>query len=59
MDKKFATVSWTVEDILTLRPDWSEDQAEEWIIKNQKHIQSRLVELGWEVIETLMECDNV
>jgi len=59
MDKKFATVSWTVEDILTLRPDWSEDQAEEWIIKNQKHIQSRLVELGWEVIEALMECDNV
>jgi hypothetical protein len=59
MDKKFATVSWTVDDILTLRSDWTEDQAEEWLIKNQKYIQSRLVELGWEVIETLMECDNV
>lgn len=54
MDKKFATVSWTVDDILTLRSDWTVDQAEEWLIKNQKYIQDRLVELGWEVIETLM-----
>lgn len=53
-DEKFAPVVWTSEDVLTLRPEWTKDMAEEWLAQNERRIQDRLVELGWEVIETLL-----
>jgi hypothetical protein len=53
--KYYAKVVWTIDDIQSLRPEWSDEQCEEWLSDNQKHIQSRLVELGWEVIEILLD----
>lgn len=53
-EKKYAIVSWTVEDVQTLRPDWSDQKCEEWLYANQRYIQDRLVELGWQVIEDLL-----
>lgn len=56
--KKYAKVEWTAEDVLTLRPEMTRDGAEEFLQGNQKYIQDRLVELGWGVIETLLEYDG-
>ena len=52
---QYAKVVWTAEDIQTLRPDWTLERCEEWLESNQRYIQDRLVELGWEVIETLLD----
>ena len=52
---KYATVKWTVDDILTLRPEWTKERAEEFLDINEKYIQARLVELGWEVIESMLD----
>ncbi len=52
--KSYASVSWHIEDIQDLRPEWTDQQAEEWLRNNEKHIRHRLVELGWEVIEDLL-----
>lgn len=30
-EDKYARVAWTADDILALRPDWSEERAEEWL----------------------------
>jgi hypothetical protein len=57
-DKYYATVRWTVEDVLTLRTTWTEEQAEEWLSSNEKYIESRLIELGWDVMESLMPDEN-
>lgn len=54
----YAKVVWTADDILTLKPDWTDEQAEEWLECNQKYIRDRLVELGWEVIESLLPIDS-
>ena len=54
----YAEVAWTVEDIQALRPEMTDEQAAEWLEFNQKHIQNRLVELGWDVIEALLSYDN-
>jgi hypothetical protein len=54
-DNKYARVAWTADDILALRPKWNEERAEEWLAQNERYIQDRSVELGWEVIETLLE----
>ena len=51
---RYAKVEWSVEDVLTLRPKWSEKQAEEFLIKNQGQIQDVMVERGWAAIEFLL-----
>jgi len=51
---QYAKVVWTVDDVLTLKPEWSEEEALMWLESNQKYIQERLIELGWGVMEDLM-----
>lgn len=53
-DNKYATVTWTAEDVQTLRPNWTLEKCAEWLDGNERYIQDRLVELGWEVIESLL-----
>jgi len=47
-----AICTFVVEDVLDMF-DVTEDKAEEFLSNNQNHIQDRMCELGWEVIETL------
>lgn len=57
-EHEYAKVTWCAEDIQTIRPDWTDEQAEDWLAANAKHIQSRMIEVGWEVIETLIGEDE-
>jgi hypothetical protein len=50
----YGMVRWAAEDIKTLRPSWSNERCEEELAKIEGHLQDRLVELGWEVIECLI-----
>lgn len=52
--KKYAKVEWTPEDVITIRPDMSIEEAEEFLQSNERHLRDRLVELGWEVMESLL-----
>ena len=54
MSQEFAKVVWQAGDVQSIRPNWSDERAEQWLADNQRHIQDRLVELGWEVIEDLL-----
>lgn len=65
--QQYAKVVWTAEDVLSLTEDPDNDfqptitvaQAEEFLARNERHIQDRLVEMGWTVIETLMLTDGL
>jgi len=50
----FAMVSWSVDDILELRPTWTRDDALRFLAQHESHLRERLIEHGWSVIETLM-----
>ena len=54
MKDTYAKVEWTAEDVLTIRPDMTEEQAEEFLQSNEKHLRDRLIELGWDVMESLL-----
>lgn len=54
MPEKFAETAWTAEDVQTLRPEWNTEKCEEWLQNNERYMQDRLVELGWEVMESLL-----
>jgi hypothetical protein len=58
MDGKYAEVSWTAEDVQTLRPEMTTEQAEEALQSIEKHLRDRLVELGWEVMDDLLRFEG-
>lgn len=54
---KYAEVVWTKEDVQRLRPEWDLEKCEEWLDRNEKYLRDRIVELGWEVMESLLNMD--
>jgi hypothetical protein len=51
----YAKVEWVPDDILTLRPNMTREQAEEWLEENEEFISERCIERGWEVISSLLD----
>lgn len=54
-DKKYATVRWSVDDVLTLRPDLSIDSAETFLIAHERVLQDVMVEAGWSALENFLD----
>jgi hypothetical protein len=59
MSKKYyAEVCWAPEDVIGIAQDngitITEKEAEQWLAENEQYIADRLVELGVDVIETLL-----
>lgn len=52
--EKFAQVAWVADDILSLRPNWTLDQAEEFLQDNEGQIQDIMIERGWDAIDSLL-----
>lgn len=54
----YASLVWTAQDIKTLRPRWSLFRCEAFLVRVERKIQDRLCELGWEVIEAILEMEK-
>ena len=52
-------ITWVAEDIQTLRPNWTLEQCDDWLGSNSTHIEDRSTELGWEVIDSLLESEEL
>ena len=52
--RTFAEIGWTADDVQTLSPEMSQREAEDFLARNQKHLRDRLIEYGWDVMETLL-----
>ena len=53
-EKQYADLVWTPEDVLSLRPNWSYEKANDWLAPHENAIRDRLCELGWVVMGALM-----
>ena len=57
--KTYAEVGWTPEDIVSAANDqgrhMTRKEAYKWLIENPNYIRDRLVELGCEVIDSLLD----
>lgn len=49
------SIVWTADDIKGLRPKWSKRKCQDWLEENARRIEDRSIELGWEVIECLLD----
>jgi hypothetical protein len=47
-------IVWQAGDVKTLRPDWSMEECQRWLDANGKYVKDRSIELGWDVIESLL-----
>ena len=54
----YAAVVWSAEDVKTLRPVWSTRRCEEFLARRERNIQDRVCELGWEVIQTMLDMEK-
>lgn len=50
-ENSYALIRWSVEDVLTLRPKWTKDAAENALSDASRYIQDRSIETGWAVLE--------
>ena len=51
---KYAEMWWTAENVKAIRPDWSYEECEKALSKIEKRLNERCIELGWEVLDTLL-----
>jgi hypothetical protein len=56
--EEYAKVVWRAEDVQALKKDWSLPRCEEWLEDNERHISDRLIELGWDVMDTLLQMED-
>lgn len=54
----YASVEWTVDDIRDVRPKMTVEQAEAFLSSNENNIRDRMVERGWDAIDTLLDMDG-
>ena len=51
---RFATVSWTVQDVLDLMPSWDIDKAHAWLEENERDIEEQIIAEGWQILQNLL-----
>lgn len=59
---EYARVVWTVEDVKQVAQECgyclTDEQAEEFLVTNERHLQDRIVELGYEVLQSLFDMED-
>lgn len=53
-----ASCTFVVKDVLNMF-DVTEDEAEEFLSNNRKHLQDRMCEVGWQALESIGETDGL
>lgn len=51
-------ITWTYEDIKSIRPNWSDDKCDEFLSSIAGDIEDRSIEVGWDVINMLADMEG-
>ena len=55
MPTPFATIVWSLEDIKSIRPDWSDEKVSAVAQMISRKLEERSVEEGWEILSDLLD----
>lgn len=55
MPTPFATIVWSLEDIKSIRPDWSDEKISAVAQMISRKLEERSVEEGWEILSNLLD----
>lgn len=51
----FAETCWSIDDVRSRRPGWTDVQTREWLLRHAGLIQDAMVEAGWGAIDALLD----
>lgn len=54
----FAEVRWSTEDIKELKSEWTDEQAMDFLSRNENDIQEAMIQRGWDAIEELLHYEE-
>lgn len=57
-EKLYAETAWTVEDVESIRSDWSRERCEAELSAIEDKFEERLIETGWEILEDLLPSED-
>lgn len=57
MSRRTITIEWSIEDIegLEFASSWNEEKCERYLDYIENALQDRSIELGWDIIDNLLE----
>jgi hypothetical protein len=54
----FATIRWSLLDIKSIRPDWSDERVEAVAFLIRRTLEERSIEEGWSILTDLLDMFN-
>ena len=54
----YGEMRWNIQDIKSIKPNWTDDQCHKFWEVNESKFTDRITELGWEVLDTLIQQEN-
>lgn len=58
MTGTYAEVAWSVSDVQDLKPEWTNEQAIDFLSRNESDIQEAMIQRGWNAIEDLLHYEE-
>ena len=47
----YGMTRWNIDDVKYLAPEWTDEQCHEFMIRHDRYLKDRMIELGWEVLD--------
>jgi hypothetical protein len=52
---RYCNVSWNIKDVKELRPEWSDEEAENFLATNEDKMLDLMIQRGWEILESFID----
>lgn len=52
--RRLAEVSWSADDVQTLRPDWDDERCIQFLEDNEEDIQCAMIARGWDAVSDIL-----
>lgn len=52
--ERFAVVAWKVEDVLERRPNWTREEAADFLGNAERQLTEDMIARGWDSIDTML-----
>jgi len=52
---RYCNVSWNIHDVKVLRPEWSDEEAENFLAYNEERLLDLMIQRGWEILESFID----
>ncbi len=56
--EEYGKVAWRVSDVMHLNDDWSEEQARDFLERNQRYLRDEMVRTGYDAMLNLYEMES-